>query len=178
MIRLLLAVLTATTVVLAQQNLTTLALGQPAIDFTLPYSTKDSISRIPYKLSDHIGKKNIVLAFYPANWSSGCTKEVCEFRDDWGSLEKLDAEILGISGDYVFSHHEWAKQLGLPFKLLSDHSHEVARTYESYNERSGMNRRTVVVIDKAGKIAYIDLQYSVADHEDFERLKHALSTIQ
>ncbi len=134
MIRFLLAVLTATTVGFAQQNPSRLVLGQPAIDFTLPYATKDSISRIPYKLSDHIGIKNIVLAFYPTNWSSGCTKEVCAFRDEWSSLEKLDAEILGISGDYVFSHHEWAKQLALPFKLLSDHSHEVAKAYESYKQ--------------------------------------------
>jgi peroxiredoxin len=155
-----------------------LAVGQPAIDFTLPYATKDSISRVPFTLSEAIGRKNIVLAFYPADWSGGCTKEVCALRDDWGNLEALNAEVLGISGDYVYSHHEWAKHHNLPFKLLSDHSHEVAKAYESYNDRTGYNRRTVVVIDRLGTIAYIDLQYSVADDEDFKRLKEALSKLQ
>lgn len=155
-----------------------LEVGQPAPDFALPYATRDSISRTPIKLSDFFGKRNVILAFYPADWSSGCTKEVCTLRDDFSNLEKLNAEILAISGDYVFSHHEWAKHHNLPFKLLSDHSHDVAKMYQSYNEKSGYNRRTVIVVDKQGKIAYVDLQYSVADHEDFNRLKEALSKLQ
>lgn len=155
-----------------------LEVGQSAPDFSLPYATRDSISRIPIKLSDFTGKRNVVLAFYPADWSGGCTKEVCTMRDDFNNLEQLNAEILAISGDYVFSHHEWAKHHNLPFKLLSDHSHDVAKMYQSYNEKSGFNKRTVIVIDKQGKIAYIDLQYSVADNEDFNRLKEALGKLQ
>lgn len=155
-----------------------LEVGQPAPDFALPYATRDSIARTPIKLSDFFGKRNVILAFYPADWSSGCTKEVCTMRDDFNNLEKLNAEILAISGDYVFSHHEWAKHHNLPFKLLSDHSHDVAKMYHSYNEKSGFNRRTVIVVDKQGKIAYVDLQYSVADNEDFNRLKEALSKLQ
>lgn len=171
--------LVATSLVISQPNSPNpLEAGQPAPDFTLPYATRDSISRVPVKLSDFQGKRNVILAFYPADWSSGCTKEVCTMRDDFGNLDKLNVEILAISGDYVFSHYEWAKHHDLPFKLLSDHSHDVAKTYESYNDKSGMNRRTVFVVDKQGKIAYADLQYSVADSEDFNRLKEALAQLR
>lgn len=171
--------LLATSLLVAQSNTApALEVGQSAPDFSLPYATRDSISRTPLKLSDFVGKRNVVLAFYPADWSDGCTKEVCTMRDDFGNLDKLNAEILAISGDYVFSHFEWAKHHNLPFKLLSDHPHDVAKTYSSYNEKSGMNRRTVFVVDKQGKIAYIDLQYGVADNEDFVRLKEALSKLQ
>jgi peroxiredoxin len=158
----------------AQSNL---EVGQLAPDFTLPYATRDSIARTPLKLSDLLGKRSIILAFYPADWSGGCTKEVCTMRDDFGNLEKLNAEVLAISGDYVWSHFEWAKHHNLPFRLLSDHPHAVAKMYNSYNDKSGYNRRTVYVIDKDGKIAYVDLEYSVADGDDFTRLKDALSKL-
>jgi peroxiredoxin len=174
-----LLMLSSATLAIAQESAPpTLEIGQPAPDFALPYATRDSIARTPIKLSDFRGKRNVILAFYPANWSSGCTKQLCMMRDDFHNLEQLNAEILAISGDYVFSHHEWAKHHNLPFKLLSDHSHEVAKQYNSYNEKTGFNKRTVFIIDKQGKIAYMDLQYSVADDEDFNRLKQAFSTLR
>ncbi len=160
----------------AQEN-PQLAVGQKAPDFTLAYATKDSIFRTPIKLSEVVGKQNIILAFYPTDWSGGCTKEVCAMRDDFGTLQKLNADILAISGDYVFSHYEWAKHHNLPFKLLSDHNHEVAKAYGSYNEKSMMNKRTVFVVDKKGNLGYVDLEYSVRDNEDFNRLKEALSKL-
>jgi peroxiredoxin len=160
------------------QDQSRIEVGQLAPDFTLPYATRDSIARAPLKLSDAVGKRNIILAFYPADWSGGCTKEVCAMRDDFGNLEKLKADVFAISGDYVWSHFEWAKHHNLPFKLLSDHPHVVARAYNSYNEKSGYNRRTVFVIDKEGKIAYLDLEYSVANNDDFSRLKDALAKLK
>jgi peroxiredoxin len=102
-----------------------LKVGDPAPDFALAYATKDTIIFSPLKLSNEIGKRNIVLAFYPADWSGGCTKEMCTIRDDFGNLEKLNAEVLPISGDYVYAHHEWAKSQHFQFKLLSDPKHEV-----------------------------------------------------
>lgn len=154
------------------------AVGQEAPDFSLPYATRDSIARTPLALSKIVGQRNIILAFYPADWSSGCTKEMCTMRDDFKDLEKLNGELLAISGDYVFAHHEWAKQQNFPFRLLSDHLHKVARLYGSYTDDRGFNNRTVFVIDKHGKIAYEDLQYSVADSQDFTRLKDALAKLQ
>jgi peroxiredoxin Q/BCP len=151
--------------------------GSVAPDFALPYATKDSISRATLKLSDFSGKP-VIIAFYPADWSGGCTKEVCTMRDNFAALQGLNAEILAISGDYVWSHHEWAKFHNLPFRLLSDHSHAVAKLYDSFNEKSLYNRRTIFVVDKNGKIAYENLTYSVADLQDFEKLKSALASMQ
>ncbi len=162
--------------VLAQQD--TLTIGSAAPDFALPYATRDSVAREPLRLSEITGARNIVLAFYPADWSSGCTKEVCTFRDSFSGLQELNAEILGISGDYVWSHHAWAKHHNLPFRLLSDHRHDVARAYASFNEQTNYTRRAIVVVDTRGKIGYMDMEYSVADSLDFERLKSALGSLR
>lgn len=156
----------------------TLKVGDRAPDFKLPYATKDTIVFSGVSLSELIGKKNIVLAFYPADWSGGCTTQMCTFRDNFVELSRLDAEVLGISGDYVFSHREWAKSLNLPFKLLSDHKHEVAKLYNSYDENSGYNKRTVFVIDKNGKIAYINWKYNVKDPKHFKELQKALANLR
>jgi peroxiredoxin len=152
--------------------------GDTAPDFTLPYATRDSIARTPLHLGNEIGHSNIIVAFYPADWSPGCTKEVCSLRDNFAALQTLGAEVLAISGDYTWSHHEWAKYHNLPFRLLSDHNHQVATMYHSYDGSSWYNKRTVFIVDKHGKIAYMDLQYSVADLQDFERLKEAMSHLQ
>ncbi|HEY0384763.1 MAG TPA: peroxiredoxin, partial [Pyrinomonadaceae bacterium] len=116
--------------------------GQAAPDFSLPYATQEQIYLKPEErlsLSAQRGK-NVILAFYPADWSGGCTKEVCTLRDTFAELSKLNASVLGISGDYVFSHHEWAKFHKLQFPLLSDHDHKVARLYGSYMEDAGFNK--------------------------------------
>ncbi len=159
-------------------NSQTLKVGDKAPDFKLPYATKDTIVFAGVRLYDLIGKKNIILAFYPADWSGGCTTQMCTFRDNFVELSNLDAEVLGISGDYVFSHREWAKSLNLPFKLLSDHKHEVAKLYNSYDENSGYNRRTVFVIDKKGSIAYINWKYDVRDPKHFEELQRVLASLK
>ncbi len=158
-------------------TLRNLLIGDSAPDFSLPYATQDSVAGDDLRLSSFAGKRNVILAFYPADWSGGCTKEVCTLRDNFSALANLDAEILGISGDYEYSHHEWAKHHQLPFKLVSDHDHSVAKTYSSYNE-SGYNKRTVYVVDKSGKIAYIDLQYSVRTSNSFNKLQDALKALK
>src|SRR5262245_62161994 len=152
--------------------------GTTAPDFSLPFATRDSVSSDPLVLSSFVGKHNVVLAFYPADWSGGCTKEVCAFRDNFAALGTMNADVIGISGDYVYSHYEWAKHHELPFRLASDHSHEVARKYASFNEETGYNRRTVFVVDKSGKIAYSDLAYSPRDATSFEKLQAALKSLK
>jgi peroxiredoxin len=155
----------------------TLKVGDRAPDFTLPGATKDSIDRAGVTLSSRTGGDAVILAFYPADWSGGCTKEMCTMRDNFGDLGSLGATVFGISGDYVYSHREWAKALGLPFRLLSDHDHHVARLYESFNEKSGFNLRTVYVIDKLGTIAYIDPAFIAGSPDSFAKLKAALSSL-
>jgi peroxiredoxin len=153
-----------------------LKVGDQAPDFTLPGATKDSLEQAGITLSSVRGG-TVILGFYPADWSGGCTKEMCTMRDNFADLGTLGATVYGISGDYVYSHHEWARALDLPFTLLSDHQHRVARLYDSYNEESGFNIRTVYVIDRQGKIAYIDPAYKAGSAESFARLKEALATI-
>ena len=155
-----------------------LKVGDPAPDFKLPYATRDSVAPDSLVLSSLVGKRNVVLAFYPADWSGGCTKEVCTLRDNFAGLGALNADVVGISGDYVFSHFEWAKFHKLPFRLASDHNHAVAKRYGSFNDAYGFNRRTVFVVDKQGKLAYIDLKYSPRDEVSFNNLQAALKGLQ
>ncbi len=164
-------------VVLAQAP-APLKVGDVPPDFSLPYATRDSVAGDSLSLRALIGKRNVVLAFYPADWSGGCTKEVCTLRDNFSAMAAVDADVIGLSGDYVFSHHEWAKFHNLPFRLASDHDHGVAKRYGSYNEASGHDRRTVYVIDKRGRIAYMDLAYSTRDSVSFVKLRDAVRRLQ
>jgi peroxiredoxin len=150
-----------------------LSIGDEMPSFKLPYATKDTISFDGYGSEDLAGT-TYVIAFYPAAWSSGCTREVCSFRDAFTNFQDLKVEILPVSGDYVFTHHEWARHHNLPFKLLADHTREFGRSMGVYNADRGMFERSVFVVDPDGRIAYIDREYSVADNSDFEALKKAL----
>ncbi|MBA2731676.1 MAG: peroxiredoxin [Acidobacteria bacterium] len=155
-------------------------IGQAAPDFRLPYATLEKIYLKPEEhpaLSSMRGK-NVILAFYPADWSGGCTKEVCTLRDTFAELVKLNAAVLGISGDYVFSHHEWAKFHKLQFPLLSDHDHKIARLYGSYNEAVGYNNRTVFLIDKEGVVRYSNLEFKAGDAKDYNRLREELTKLK
>lgn len=154
--------------------------GEAAPDFKLPYATQEKIFFKPEEqmtLSSLRGK-NVVLAFYPADWSSGCTAEVCTFRDTFMEFGKLNAVVLGVSGDYVFSHHEWAKHHKLPFALLSDHDHKVARAYDSYMEQYGLNKRTVFIIDKDGVVRYSNLAFKAGDKKDYDALRAELEKLK
>jgi peroxiredoxin len=154
--------------------------GEAAPDFKLPYATQEQIYFKPEErlsLSSMRGK-NVILAFYPADWSGGCTKEVCTLRDTFAELAKLNANVLAVSGDYVFSHHEWAKFHKLQFPLLSDHDHKVARAYGSYNEAVGFNNRTVFLIDKDGVVRYSNLEFKAGDANDYNRLREELTKLK
>ena len=91
-------------------------------------------------LSEFIGKKNIVLYFYPKDETPGCTAEACSFRDSYDELTSLGAEVLGISGQSVASHKSFATHYGLPFILLSDEDNKVRKLYgvpSSHGSHSG-----------------------------------------
>jgi peroxiredoxin len=154
--------------------------GEVAPDFKLPYATQEEIHLKPEEwlaLSAQHGK-NVILAFYPADWSGGCTKEVCTLRDTFAELAKLNATVFGISGDYVFSHHEWAKYHKLPFALLSDHDHKVARMYGTYNEAAGFNNRSVFLLDKQGVVRYANLAFKAGDKADYDTLRAELEKLK
>lgn len=154
--------------------------GQAAPEFRLPYATLEQVYLKPEEYMSLSGMrgKNIILAFYPADWSGGCTKEVCTLRDTFAELAKLNATVLGVSGDYVFSHHEWAKFHKLQFPLLSDHDHKIARLYGSFNEAVGYNKRTVFLIDKDGVVRYSNLEFKAGDAKDYNRLREELTKLK
>jgi peroxiredoxin Q/BCP len=160
-------------------NSTAPKVGEAAPDFTLPYATQEKIFMKPEERLSlaSLRGKNVVLAFYPADWSGGCTKEVCTLRDTFAELAKLNAAVLGLSGDYVFSHHEWAKFHKLPFPLLSDHDHKVARQYDSFNEANGFNKRTVYLIDKNGIVRYANMDFKAGDKKDYDTLRAELEKL-
>jgi peroxiredoxin len=154
--------------------------GEAAPEFKLPYATQEKLFMKPEEqmsLSSLRGK-NVILAFYPADWSGGCTTEVCTFRDTFMEFGKLNATVLGISGDYVFSHQEWAKHHKLPFPLLSDHDHRVAKAYDSYMEQYGFNKRTVYLIDKEGVVRYANLAFKAGDKKDYDALRAELEKLK
>jgi peroxiredoxin len=127
--------------------------GQQAPDATLV-----GVDRKAVKINDLRGKTT-VLAFFPASFTSTCTKEMCRFRDDQGRLESLSAQVIGISADTPFTLAEFAKQNRLQQMMLSDFNHEAMAAYGVQDNNfigllHGIARRSVFVIDKNGKIVY------------------------
>lgn len=154
--------------------------GEAAPDFKLPYATQEKLVMKPEEqlsLSAQRGK-NVILAFYPADWSGGCTAEVCTLRDTFAEMSKLNATVFGISGDYVFSHQEWAKHHNLQFPLLSDHDHRVAKMYDSFNAAYGFNNRTIYLIDKDGIVRYVNLAFKATDKKDYDALRAELEKLK
>lgn len=137
--------------------------GQEAPDFTLPNQDKKEI-----KLSDLRGK-NVVLAFYPLDWSPVCTKENECFRDDLPRFE--GAEIYGISIDSVWSHKAFREKLGLKYDLLADMKRDVVKKYGLYLEEANIGKRATVVVDKQGKVAYFKEQPMTEARDNAEIVK-------
>jgi peroxiredoxin len=151
-----------------------LKVGDKIPDFKLPYATQDSISFEGIGSKDLAGKRYL-LAFYPADWSPGCTKEVCRFRDTMSDFEGLGLEVLGVSVDNLFSHRQWARADSLNFKLLSDQTHKLGKAVGVFKEENGVFQRSVFVVGPDGRLQYINYNYSVQDDKDFNALKEALA---
>ena len=154
-----------------------LKVGDGIPEFKLPYATKDTLNMDGLSSSELSGKR-YMLAVYPADWSGGCTKEMCSFRDAITQFESLKVEVLPISADLVYSHREWAKQHNLPFRLLADQTREFGKKLGVYLEDKGMFKRSVFVVGPDGKLEYIDYDYSVADDNDFSALRSFLSSVK
>lgn len=132
---------------------TALTVGDPAPSFALPAAPGE-----PVDLGEWIGRRPVVLLFFPLAFSSVCTEELCTVRDDWTAWEDLDAEVYGISADSPFVTRRFREELGLPFPLLSDFNHEVGAAYgvlyEDYFGLKGVTRRAAFVVGADGTIAY------------------------
>ena len=106
-------------------------------------------------LSEFLGKKNIVLYFYPKDETAGCTKEACSFRDSYEELTNLGAEVLGVSGQSVESHQSFATHYGLPFILLSDEGNKVRELYGVPSSMGIVPGRVTYIIDKKGVVRHM-----------------------
>lgn len=138
--------------------------GIPAPEFELLDDTGT-----PRKLSDYRGK-NVVLYFYPKDDTPGCTKEACNFRDDYSAYDKAGVVILGVSPDSVESHVKFKKKFQLQFPLLADEGHKVCDLYGVWGPKKFMGKayegvlRTTFLIDENGKIARVYEDVRPADH--------------
>lgn len=150
-----------------------LKVGDKAPAFKLKNQDGGTIS-----LNDLKGKP-VVLYFYPKDNTSGCTKEACNFRDEFPKFRKIKAEIIGVSADSVESHKKFADKYKLPFNLLSDEKKEVLEKYGVWQEKSMYGKkymgivRTTFVIGSDGKIKKIFPKVKVDNHnkEVMEALK-------
>lgn len=120
--------------------------------FTLP----DAEGRL-VSLADFRGR-DVVVYFYPADDTPGCTKEACGFRDAWSELSALGVAVVGISPDGAESHRKFAAKYRLPFTLLSDSDRSVLRAYGAYGEKTRYGRkvtgviRSTVWVDREGRV--------------------------
>jgi len=117
-------------------------------------------------LKDFVGKKNVVLYFYPKDDTPGCTKEACSFRDNVQPLRQLGAEVVGVSLDSVESHKKFTTKYSLPFPLISDKEKRIAGAYGVLRENGTSTNRVTFIIDKAGKVAKIFPKVDVSKHTE------------
>src|SRR6185436_2351538 len=147
--------------------------GDRAPDFSLPWATQDGVGNEQwFSLTAQRGK-TIVLAFFPAAFTKGCTSEMQTFTERYDELFGPDVVLAAISYDSVETQARFAASLGVPFKLLSDPDLAVAKKYGSANS-DGRARRTVYVIDKNGRVAYRDLRFNAVDPSSYSALKQAV----
>jgi peroxiredoxin Q/BCP len=139
--------------------------GKVAPDFTMKY--KDGKTT---KLSELRGKKDVVIYFYPKDFTPGCTMEATEFSRDYKKFKDAGIEIVGISPDNEESHQKFREKMGVPYPLVADTEKEVSKKYGVYGLKSfmgkeymGVNRSTFLV-DKAGKVVKVFKKVKPAGH--------------
>ena len=150
--------------------------GQAAPNFSLFDTVKNKVS-----LSDYKGK-NVVLIFFPLAFSGVCTKELCEITENYSAYQKLNAEIIGISIDSLFTNGKFKEIYNMPFPLLSDFNREASEAYDNILpsfafEYKGVSRRSVFVIDGSGIIRYMEQLPSPGDYPNMAALQAAVAAL-
>jgi len=143
---------------------TKLQVGEVAPDFTLPDQNGKAIHL------KQLQGAPVVLYFYPKDFTPGCTREACDFRDNYELLRKAGAVVLGVSPDAPASHGKFIAEHGLPFTLLSDTTHQTMQNYGAWGLKKQYGReyegviRSTVLIDADGKIARVWSSVKVDGH--------------
>jgi glutaredoxin-dependent peroxiredoxin len=161
-----------------------LAVGAKAPDFTL--TTLGASGPELWKLSEHVGTKNLVLLFVPMAFTGVCTKELCQVSQGLNEFSALNATVVGISGDNPFAQQNWAQKEGITIPLLSDYEHAVARAYGvAYDSflpaknltMGGVPKRSAFIVDRAGVIQYAESNDDPGKLPDFAAIKSKLGQL-
>ena len=151
------------------------AVGSKAPDFTLTNQDREKVT-----LSQLRGKP-VVLAFFPAAFSSVCTKELCTFKDSMAQLGKANAQVFGISVDTFFALKAFQDQQQLTFPLLSDFNKTVIRDYGVFNEDmiglKGIAKRATFVIDKDGIVRHAEVLEDARNEPDYQKVLGAVAAL-
>lgn len=165
------------------QKVTVVLLGGPDVgkrapDFSLPWANREGVGPIesPYQLASDRGR-TVVVAFYPRDFTKGCTAELQTFAEQYDSLFGPDVTLVGISTDSVTTHSRFAASLNLPFRLLSDPEQRVSKQYASKNS-GGYNRRTVYVIGPDGRVKYRNMKFNALDPQAYSELRTAVKAVR
>ena len=161
-----------------------LSVGSKAPDFTVP--TLGASGPELFKLSEQIGKNNLVLLFVPMAFTGVCTKELCEISGGINAYQTLNATVVAVSGDNPFAQKAWAEKENITIQLLSDYDHKVATAYGiAYDSflpaknliMGGVAKRSAFVIDKQGVIQYAEVLESPGDVPNFEAVQAKLKEL-
>lgn len=157
-----------------------ISVGTKAPDFTL--KSKQPSGLVDVKLSDNTGKRNTVLLFFPAAFTSVCTKEMCDITAGLNSYSSLNASVIGISVDTPFAQEAWAQKEKINIPLVSDLNKEVIRKYDVvFPMLAGIGdtaARAAFVIDKQGIIRYSEQTPTPKDLPDFDKVKETLAKLK
>jgi peroxiredoxin len=151
-----------------------ISVGAAAPDFTLKDQSQKEV-----KLSEFKGKKNVVIVFYPLDWSPVCTNEHTCLVNDMKRFEELDAQVLGVSVDSTWSHKAFAEKMGIKYPLLADFQPRgaVAEKYGVYLADKGITGRAIAVVDRSGKVAWFK-NYDIPTVPDVKEVSEALSKLK
>ena len=151
-----------------------ISVGQKAPDFTLQNQDKKEV-----KLSDYAGKKNVVLMWYPLDFSPVCTNEHACVVNDMKSFDTLDAEVLGISVDSLWAHKAFADKMGIKYSLLADFHPKgaVSEKYGTYLADKGITGRAIAIVNKEGNVAWFK-NYDIPVVPDVKEVATALGGVK
>jgi len=154
-----------------------IAVGSKAPDFTLKTKTAEGLKDV--KLSDQLGKKQVVLLFFPLAFTGVCTQEMCDITSGLSQYSGLNAEVYGISVDSPFAQEAWALQNKIGIPLLSDLNKQVIKSYDVvFPMLAGVGdtaARAAFVIGKDGVVKYAEQTPTPKDLPNFQSIKAALS---
>lgn len=151
-------------------------IDQTAPDFTLVNSEKENVTLSALK------GKNVVLLFFPFAYTSVCTAELCDVRDNYHAYQNLNAEVLAISVDSVFVLDKWKQEMNYPFQMLSDFNKEVSTSYDCIYDTfafgtKGVSKRAAFVIDGAGTVKYAEVLENAGEMPNLQAIRDCLNSL-